>query len=244
MKLHVIGTVGTVYAFGLRHFPAFYPLVVLAGVPQYIYSQVPCPEWEARFVAAGAEMLVSGAFVALMAATLKRDRRGESRTVLPSIGDTLARSPTVLGVTILMAIYIVGLLFVGDALNTLHPQAPIAVLAVHFIVFAFLCMAVPCAAVETRGVLDCFRRSVKLSAGSRLRILATYFLALVPLAIAWTALVVFGTDLPIEGLWEILFFFGLPAFSVFPFAFPAVVHASLITPKDDVSFATPEAVFD
>lgn len=244
MKLSVYRTVGTTFTFSLRHFPAFYLLILLVGVPQYIYSQVPCPEWQASVVSSGAELLISGLVVALMTAVLHRDRRGESRTLLPSISDTLARSATVLGVIVLMAVYVVGLIFLGDVLSTLHPQAPMAVLVVHFILFAFICMAVPCAAVETRGVLDCFRRSVNLSAGSRLRILATYFLTLAPLVIAWTALVVFGEELPFEGLWEILFFFGLAVFSVFPFALPAVIYASLAGPEDDVSFAAPAAVFD
>ena len=170
MKLPVFSTVGTTFTFSLRHFPAFYLLILLVGVPRYIYSQVPCPEWQASVVSTGAELLISGLVVALMAAVLHRDRRGESRTLLPSISDTLARSATVLGVIVLMAVYVVGLIFLGDVLSTLHPQAPMAVLVVHFILFAFICMAVPCAAVETRGVLDCFRRSVNLSAGSRLRI--------------------------------------------------------------------------
>jgi len=243
MKLNVFGTVAAAYAFGLRHFPAFYLLVVVVGLPHYLYGQLPCPEWQATVVAGTAETLISCAVVALMAATLSRDRRGGSWTVLRGVRDTAARSVTVLGVSVTITAYVIGLTFLGDALRTLHPLAPIVVLVLHFIIEAFLCMALPCAAVETRGVIGCFRRSIVLSAGSRLRIVAAYLLAMVPLAIAWGALVVFGADLPIEELWQILFFFGLPMLSVFPFVLPSIIHARLAGPEDDISLAAPEAVF-
>ena len=38
MKLGVFKAVGTTYSVGLRHFPAFYLLCLLAGLPSVIYA--------------------------------------------------------------------------------------------------------------------------------------------------------------------------------------------------------------
>ncbi|MEQ9609860.1 MAG: hypothetical protein RLN99_19550 [Kiloniellaceae bacterium] len=244
MKLNVFGTVAEAYAFGLRHFPAFYLLVVLTSVPQYVRGQLSFPEWQERLVYGGGEMLLSCLVVALMAAVLKRDSRGETWSVLPAVRDVATRATVVLGVSILTSLHIIGLLYLGDALYRLHPVALIAGQIVHFFVMIFFCMALACAAVGRGGVVDCFRQGVALSAGSPLRIAAAALLTMVQAAAAWALLVFYGSDPQIQELWDILSFFGLPLFSIFPFALPVVAHARLAGSADDSTFGEAAAVFD
>ncbi|MPZ10633.1 MAG: hypothetical protein GEU89_10555 [Kiloniellaceae bacterium] len=244
MPLGVFNALWTTCTFGLSHFPAFYLLCAVVALPRYAYSLLPCPEWQLRVAADGTETLLACFIIAIMTLTLNRDRRGEAWTVLPSIGDTFKRSAPVLGVSIVSTVVIIGLSALSHYLIKLHPQAPIALLVVHLILVAFFCMAIPCAAKDSDGIFDCFKRSAALSAGSRLRIVAAYLLVVIPVVIVWGAMALFGPDLQVESLWEVWTFFVNPATTVFPLALLAVIHDGLAERGDDVSFGEPAAVFD
>jgi hypothetical protein len=244
MPLGVFNALWTTCVFGVRHFPAFYLLCVLIGLPHYAYSFLPCPEWQLRIAADGTETLLACFIIAIMTLTLTRDRQGRACTVLPSIGDTSKRSATILGVSIIFAVVVAGLSSLGGPLGTMHPLAPIVLQIVYFIFLAFFCMAIPCAAIGGDGVFDCFKRSAALSAGSRLRIVAAYLLALIPFVAACGAMALFGPDLQVESLWEVWTFFVNPALAVFLLALPALIHERLARRGDDVSFDEPAAAFD
>lgn len=244
MKLNVFGSVAAAYAFGLRHFPAFYLLAMLASVPEYLYSFLPCPESQARLAADCTETLISCLVVAVMSVTLKRDRRAEAWTVLPSLRDTFERPKTVLGVSFVSTTIVVALSLLGGVLMTVHPLASIVATFIHLILVAFFCLAIPCAATGEGGIAECFRRSTADTAGSRLRIVAAYLLVMLPGMVVWGGLTVFADDLQVEGLWEMWSFIGLPALTVFILALPAVIHARLASPGDDVLFGRSLAVFD
>ncbi|MEO3431311.1 hypothetical protein AAFN88_20815 [Pelagibius sp. CAU 1746] len=244
MRLSVAAALKTTWVFGARHFPAFYLLCILSSLPYLAYGFLQWPEWQMSFAVKTSEILIDCLIIAVMSAALDRDRRGEVRTVLPSLSDTIERSATVLSVSIVTTAVVMGIVALDNPLFKLHPRAPIALQIAYFILVVLFCMAIPCAIRENGGATDCFKRSLALSSGSRLRIVAAFLLAMIPGGIAWTALVLYGPELQVDVLWEVWTFLVVPAFSVFLLALPAVIHSSLAGSDGSVLFGETAAVFD
>lgn len=193
--------------------------------------------------------LLASMVVGVMVWTMMRDRRGERWTVVPAIGDAFRQAPTILGVGLVIATVSIGFDGLGQYLATLHPFAAVAPSVVMFILKIVFCVAIPCAAVADAGVFQSLWQSARLSAGSRLRILAVYILAMLPFAIVGgIAAALMPADLRADlqtgnlpVLW-ILLIGSLGGAFVYPV--PVAIHEQLAEMDTDMAFGETAAVFD
>ena len=255
MKLGVFRAVGTTYTFGLRHFPAFYLLCLLAGLPSIIYAvasgqtnigQFLAMQGWARDLTTALEILLTGFVTAVMGWTLIRDRQDESWTIFAALRDALERSPTIIGVGVVLAVATTILSTTIDVLAEVSPLAvfiPMLIACVLSLIFA---VVLPCAAIDNEGVVDCFGSSAALTQGSRWRIFAVYFLIGIPLVIAMAVflLVVQPGAQGFDGLPITWLFLGAPALNLFLIAGSVAIHEQLAELEDGVVLGDTAAVFD
>lgn len=255
MKLGVFKAVGTTYVFGLRHFPAFYLLCLLADLPSILYGFLSGHNGVVQFAAAkgwesdllAAVEFVPTAFVtAVMVWALIRDRQGESWTVVAALRDAFERTPTILGVGVTFAVGIALLSVFHGVLTEIHPAAAIGLSIGMMFLWLYFAVALPCAAVDNDGVMDCFTRSFALTQGSRLRILLVYILICVPMGIAigiFFFIVLPGPEhlehLPLSWL-----SFSAPALSLFFLTAQVAIHEQLAELGEGIEFSNTAAVFD
>ncbi|MEO3431312.1 hypothetical protein AAFN88_20820 [Pelagibius sp. CAU 1746] len=249
MKLGVIKAVGRCYGFGLRHLPVFYLLCLLVGAPRYLLSETAKPTWQVSVVVSFFEILLAAMVTGIMVWTMIRDRRGESWTVVPSIGDAFGRAPMILGVAFVIAGVSLGFGGLGYYLGTLHPFAAAAPSVVMFVLKIIFCVAIPCAAVSKGGVFDTLWQSARLSAGSRLRILAVYALTLLPFGIIAVIAVALlpadaRADLQAGNLPMLWILLGGSIGSAFLYPVPVAIHEQLAELDDRLPLGKTAAVFD
>ncbi|MGD1879540.1 MAG: hypothetical protein ACFB13_18820 [Kiloniellaceae bacterium] len=255
MKLPVFRTVGTTFVFGLRHFPVFYLLCLLISLPSILYclltgqsefGQLLAVEgWKGDLLRA-VETVLSAFVTAVMVWTLMRDRQGEGGTAIAALRDAFERTPTILGVGVAFAVGTTLFSVLRDVLTEIHPGGGIGLSVAMMFVGLYFAVAVPCAAVDSNGVMDCFSRSVNLTQGSRLRILLTYCLVCIPLVIAIFIFFVImdpGSE-RIEGLPVAWFFFGGPGLYIFFLTAQVAMHENLAGLEDGMAVGETAAVFD
>jgi hypothetical protein len=254
MKLGVFSTVGTTLFFGLRHLPAFYLLCVLIYAPRYLYFSLTGRSLEEAFESGAGwdndlfgavEILLMGMVTSVMVWTLVRDRQGESWTVFAALRDAAGRLPMVLGVACCIAVGITLLTVAMDVAGAVAPLAaviPIVAMVVLALVFA---VAMPCAAVDGEGIIECFTQSAQLTSGSRWRIGAVYLLLVVPMIVlAVICFFIFGVDSQMDEPPAAFIFLGGPLFEVFMIAAPVVIYEQLAGLDSGVAFGETAAVFD
>lgn len=254
MTLRVFATLGRTFVFGLRHFPAFFLLCLLANLPTVLYGLLR-PEsfqaammegagWETDLVTA-AEVMLLGLVTAVMVHTRLRDQQGESWTVLPAIGDTVEYLPTILGVSFCIAVGVTLLSVLTEVLATITPILALIPVLIMIVLTLIFTVVMPCAALDNGGVADCFGQSAALSQGSRLRIIAVYILFLIPVAIAGGVLIaVFAPGMERAELPASTYLFLVPIGNVFFFALPVIMHEQLAGLDEGVELAETAAVFD
>jgi hypothetical protein len=255
MKLGVFKAVGTTYSLGLRHFPAFYLLCLLAGLPSVIYAALSgqgnigqylaMQGWE-RDLTTAVEILLTGFVTAAMVWTLIRDRQGESRTIFAALRDTLERSASIISVGVVFAVVTTVLTTTMDVLAEVAPLAVFIPMLIAFVLSVIFAVAMPCAAMDNDGVVDCFGSSAALTKGSRLRIIAVFFLITIPLVIAVAVflLVVQPAAAGFDGLPIAWLFLGAPAMNLFLMTGTVAIHEQLAELDDGVMLRETAAVFD
>lgn len=237
------------YGFGLRHLPAFYLLCLLVGLPRQLFSQTGQQGWPAVMLVTFFEVLIACMVVGIMVWTMVRDRRGESWTVLPAIGDAFQRAPMILGVAIVIAAVSLAFGGLGMYLATLHPFAAAVPSVAMFILKLIFCVAIPCAAVSDGGVFEALWQSARLSAGSRLRILCVYILMTLPFGVVAALAVALlpadvmadlqSGDLPM--LW-ILLAGSIGSALLYPV--PVAIHEQLAELEEGLPHGETAAIFD
>ena len=255
MTLRVFATLGRTIAFGLSHFPAFFLLCLLASLPSAVHAML-SPDgfqtsilegdggWQADLVTA-TEIVLLGLVTAVMVRTRIRDQEGESRTVLLAISDTVEYLPTVLGVSFCIAIGTTLFAVMIDVVATIAPILALVPLLIMVVLVLIFAVAMPCAAVDNEGVVDCFGQSAALTLGSRLRIIAVYFLFMIPVLIAGGVIIAFFApgfqrgELPVSTL-----FYVVPFFNVFFYAVPVIMHEQLAGLDEGIELSETAAVFD
>ncbi|MEO3431313.1 hypothetical protein AAFN88_20825 [Pelagibius sp. CAU 1746] len=254
MTLRVFATLGRTVVFGLRHFPAFLLLCLLANLPTSLYgllrpedfqaAMLEGESWETDLVT-GLEVMLLGLVTAIMVHTRLRDQQGESWTVLPAIGDTVEYLPAVLGVSFCISVGVTLISVLVAVLAEIAPIlafAPLLIMAVLTLIFA---VVMPCAALHDGGVVDCFGQSASLAQGSRLRIVAIYVLFLIPVGIAGAVLIgVYAPGMERAELPASAYLYLLPFGNVFFFALPVIMHEQLAGLDDGVELSETAAVFD
>jgi len=249
MKLSIWKAAVRSYGFGLRHLPIFSLLCLLVGAPRYLYGQLPTATWQTALLVHFFEVLLAAMVTGIMVWTMIRDRRGERWTALPAIGDAFQRTPMILGVAIVIATVVLGLSGLGLYLGTLHPFASAAPSVILFILKLIFCVAIPCAAVSESGVFDTLWQSARLSAGSRLRILAVYVLTLLPFGIiAGIALALSPADVQADlqagNLPMLWIFVGGALGNAVLFTVPVAIHEQLAALEERLPLGETAAVFD
>jgi len=261
MKLGVFKAVWTTFFFGLRHFPAFYLLCLLVNLPVLLYIalsgknelwQVMAVEGWENDLLTGTQIVLGTIATAVMVWTLIHDRQDESWTVLPALRDAFERMPMVLGVGITIAIGTTLLSVVTDVLREVAPLAAIAPLLIVSILSLIFALAMPCAAFDGDGVIDCFGRSAQLTLGSRWRIFATYFLVSVVLGIVMCAAALLVITVvqqapdreDLKRLPAFWIFLGSPALNLFFLTATVAMHEQLAELEDGLEFGETAAVFD
>jgi hypothetical protein len=259
MKLPVFKTLGTTFAFSLRHFTPFYLMCLLVGMPSFLYlflsGQIQLGVFPSHMgwrgdLLTGLEIVLAAVVSAIMVWTLVRDRRNESWTVVPAIGDALKRLPTIMGVGVTFAVGSIVFSIVTEGAGLLHPLVAIILTLAMIVLALIFVVAMPCAAVENAGVADCFSRSLSLTSGSRLRIILIFILLGLPLGLAIyvffrVALMIMQPDpQQMESLSITCLFLVSPALHVLLIAAPVAIHEQLSELKGDLEFGETAAVFD
>lgn len=259
MKLRVFETLETTLRFSLRHFLAFYLLCLLAGMPSFLYvlySGQSQPGlslfnmgWKGDLLT-GFEIVLRACVSATMVWTLVRDRRNESWTVIPAISDALGRLPTILGVGLSFGVGSIALSILTELAGRLQPLGTIISFLATIVLALMFIVAMPRAAVGNGGVVDCFSRSISLTAGSRLRIMLVFVLLGLPLGLAIYIVFMIGLTVvqpypqQLESLLNALIFLASPVLYVFLIAAPVAIHEQLAEMKDGMEFGEAAAVFD
>ena len=268
MQLKIASTIAEALRFSLHHAVPFYLLGLVVGLPTYLHSFVPRqtqtlslpggsreallprPWWETDLAVPAVEAVLLGIMVAIMVHTLRRDRRGQARAVLPSLAEAAPRLPTVIAVslTIKLAATLVGAggVFLGNFIGSVAGIIFFfPFLALLFILYLVFCVAIPCAAVGDAGVINAFRRSAALTEGSRGRLFSISVVFFLPLFLAVVVVVwlfrdtVFLGGFPALGFW----LFGA-AIVVYFSALIVVIHEALVAMKEGADAGTLATVFD
>ena len=254
MKLGIFKTLGTTFAFSLRHFLVLYVLCLLVWLPRYAYSLFSGERFDDQLFAeaswendllGGLEIMITGFVTAVMVRALLRDRQSEKGTVFAGTRDALEELPTILGVSLCIAIVVTMLSVATDILGEIEPLAALAPGVIAVVLALVFAVAVPCAAVDNEGVMDCFQRSAQLTAGSRLRIAVVYSLLMIPLILGgWAVFTVFNVDTSLTRPPAIFVFLGGPVLHIFLIAAPVVIHEKLAGLDEGLEIGETAAVFD
>lgn len=268
MQLNITRSITEALTFSLRHAVPFYLLGLVTGLPTYLHSflpqetrtldlpgggreaVLPRPWWETDLAVPAIEAVLLGMMVAIMVHTLQRDRRGESRTVLPSLAEAAPCLPTVIAVS--LTIRLVGTLvgaggvFLGKFIGSVAGLILFfPLLALLFVLYFVFCVAIPCAAADNAGVINAFRRSAALTAGSRGRLFGLFVVVLLPLVAATAAVVILSRGEIFSGGFPTLWLWLVGAALVVYFnALIAVIHEALVALKEGAGAGTLATVFD
>lgn len=268
MKLNIADSLAEAMRFSIHHAVPFYLLALVVGLPRYLHSflpqetqrltlpggqfhtqVLPRPWWETDLAVPVMQALLLGVMVAIMVHTRRRDRWGEVRSALPNFVDAAPCLPTVIAVS--LAIELVSrVITAGSTLlgEFIGPAGFIFMLPLMALLLAFYlvyCVAIPCAAADNAGVLEAFRRSAALTAGSRGRLFGLFVVVFLPLLAVIAAVVwlfrsaIFSGGFPDLGLWLV----GA-ALGVYFSAVIVVLHEALLTLKEGAGGGTLATVFD
>jgi hypothetical protein len=259
MRLSVTKTISTTFSFYLRHIIVFYPLVLFASLPTYIYSLLIVdqqdafaarPWWEQNIALTGIEAVLGGLAIAVMTRMLMHDRRGTQRPLPAALAEVSRLLPRVCGTALIFSAIVNGGFLLAEYLvaTSLVPAIFCAVFAIWgAVIFS---VAVPVAASDdggtAGGVFSSMSRAAELSKGSRLRLLAILVICVVPLI----ALVMLGAGFAMGGgysidavspLWIMLVGTLISAFFS---ALTAVLYEALLALKEGPAAQETVAVFD
>ncbi len=265
-RLSISKAIGETLSFSLRHFVAFFLLGLLVELPTYLHSflprerlpdlpqfpqlrdiTLPRPSWETDFVIPLVGTMLLGFVSAVMVQALLRDRRGDDWTVFPALAEALRRLPTVLGVSMVLAVALALTSVAADSLAAMLPIAGLLFFALLSVLALIFCVAIPCAAVDNAGIYYCFERSAELTSGSRWRILAIYSVSASPiLAVALIAGLTLQYGFSVESLdilpvWRWL---AGALGNVYFIALTVTIHEALVVLKEGPVSGDEAKVFD
>lgn len=267
MKLNITGSIAEALRFSLHHAVPFYFLGLVTGLPAYLHSFLPQevrtldlpggareiflprPWWETDLAVPAIQAVLVGIMVAIIVHMRQRDRRGEPGSVLAGLADAAPCLPTVVAVSLTFmlaeALMKVGGAFLGEIIGTVGFIFFLPLLALLFFAYLVFCVALPSAAVDNAGVINAFRRSAALTAGSRGRLFSLFVILLLPFMVVIAAVVMFFRDAIFSG--------GFPALEVwligaavivYSGALVVVLHEALVALKAGAGAGTLATVFD
>jgi len=267
MKFDITGSIAEALRFSLHHVVPFYLLGLVAGLPAYLHSFLqqeartldlpgggreiflPRPWWETDLAVPAIEAVLFGIMAAIMVHMRQRDRRGEPGTVLAGLADAAPCLPTVAAVSLTImlaeALMTVGGTFLGEFIGTVGFILFLPLLALLFFLYLVFCVALPSAAVDNAGVINAFRRSAALTAGSRGRLFGLFVILLLPLMVVIAAVVMLFRDVIFSGGFPALELWLIGAALVVYFnALIVVIHEALVALNEGAGAGTLATVFD